>query len=135
MRPAHRLTARADFDRVHRSGRRVSAPEFVLYHSSREAPGLPESRPESGPRLGFAVGRRIGGAVARNRLRRRLREAVRPLIPRLVASDIVIVARPQAAGRGVADLRVALAEAAMRAGLMTDRDRPGGRIDTGSTST
>lgn len=118
MRPAHRLRSGADVERVHRSGGRVSAPQFVLYHSPREAPGLPEGSPQLVPRVGLTVGRRIGGAVVRNRVRRVLREAVRPLLPRLAACDIVIVARPEAVGTGVQDLEAALEDAAARAGLL-----------------
>ena len=109
MRREHRLRSPRDFERV-RDGGRVARPEFVLYHFAREAPEQ--------PRVGFAVGRRIGGAVVRNRTRRRLREAIRPLIPRLVACDIVVVARPPALGAGTAELRSALADAATRAGLL-----------------
>jgi ribonuclease P protein component len=115
VRPSDRLTARADFERVRRSGARVSSPEFVLYHFAREAPEFGES----GPRIGFSVSRRIGGAVVRNRVRRMLREAIRPLIPRLVACDVVVVARPGAVGAGVVDLGSALEDAATRAGLLT----------------
>ena len=92
----------------------MTAPEFVLYHFAREAPEV--------PRIGFAVSRRVGGSVVRNRARRVLREAVRPLIPRLVACDIVVVVRPPLVGAGVADLERSLADAASRAGLLpTDR--------------
>jgi ribonuclease P protein component len=88
----------------------VARPEFVLYHFAREAPEV--------PRVGFAVGRRIGGAVVRNRTRRRLREAIRPLIPRLAACDIVIVARSPALQAGVRELETAIADAVARAGLL-----------------
>lgn len=107
---------------MRRSGRRASAPEFVLYHFAREAPELSDA----GPRVGLAVGRRIGGAVVRNRVRRMLREAIRPLIPRLAACDIVIVARSPAVSAGVGDLETALADAAARAGLL--------QTDTGQTT-
>ena len=114
MRREHRLRARSDFRRVTQQGGRLTTPEFVLYHFAREAPEV--------PRIGFAVSRRVGGSVVRNRARRVLREAVRPLIPRLVACDIVVVARPPVVGAGVADLGRLLAEAASRAGLLlTDR--------------
>jgi ribonuclease P protein component len=98
----------------------VSAPEFVLYHFAREAP---EHSQGPGPRVGFTVSRRIGGAVIRNRVRRLLREAIRPLIPRLAACDIVIVARPPACSAGVGDLETALRDAASRAGLLSEKGR------------
>jgi ribonuclease P protein component len=90
----------------------VTTPEFVLYHFAREAPEL--------PRVGFAVGTRIGGAVVRNRVKRRLREAVRPLVPRLVACDILVVARPAVVAVAVADLERALGDAAARAGVLRE---------------
>ena len=106
----NRLRTHRDFERATKAGARVSRPEFVLYHAAGE--GSPV------PRIGFAVGKRIGGAVVRNRVRRRLREAVRPLIGRLAACDVVIVARPAAVGAGVEDLGRAIAQAASGAGLL-----------------
>lgn len=112
MRKQNRLRTRADFDRARGDGDRVTTQDFVLYHFAREARQF--------PRVGFAVGRRIGGAVVRNRTRRRLREAIRPLIPRLVACDVVVVARASASNAEVADLERALHDAAARAGLLTE---------------
>jgi ribonuclease P protein component len=109
VRREHRLRRPRDFERA-KTGGRVVWPEFVLYHFAREAP--------EEPRVGFAVGRRIGGAVIRNRTRRRLREAIRPLIPRLVACDIVVVARPPAVQAGTEELQATLTDAAARAGLL-----------------
>ena len=88
----------------------MTRPELVLYHFAREA--------SDRPRVGLRVSRRIGGAVVRNRVRRLLREALRPLLPRLAACDIVVVARPAILGVGVGDLERALADAAERAGLV-----------------
>jgi ribonuclease P protein component len=98
----------------------VPTPEFVLYHFAREA--------SEAPRIGFSVSRRVGGAVVRNRARRVLREAVRPLIPRLVACDIVVVARAPVVGAGVADLERSLADAAARAGLLRTDHKEGTSI-------
>lgn len=95
----------------------MAADEFVLYHFAREAPSV--------PRVGFAVGRRIGGAVTRNRIRRRLREAIRPLIPRFVACDVVVVARPAAVDAQVRDLEETLTDAAARAGLLRTQAQMG----------
>jgi RNase P protein component len=47
-----------------------------------------------------------------------MREAVRAVVPRLVASDIVIVARPPAVTSGADALEAAIVEAAARAGLL-----------------
>lgn len=110
MRRANRLRSQLDFDRVISGGRGVTRPELVLYHAAGGASGR--------PRIGFAVSRRVGGAVVRNRTKRLLREAVRPLIPRLVACDIVVVARPAVVEAGVRDLADALSDAAARARLL-----------------
>lgn len=110
MRRADRLRARTDFRRVLSAGRHVTRPEFLLYHAPRDAPGR--------PRVGLTVPRSVGSAVVRNRTKRLLREAVRPLIPRLVACDIVVAARPAVVGAGVRDLEEALTDAAARAGLL-----------------
>lgn len=110
MRRDNRLRSRSGFRATLRDGERVTRPEFVLYHFAREA--------SEQPRVGLRVSRRIGSAVVRNRVRRLLREALRPLIPRLVACDVVVAARPAVLGIGVADLGRALDEAAARAGLL-----------------
>jgi len=109
---ANRLSSRLEIGAVIESGGRVTRPEFVLYHRSREA--------ASAPRIAFAIGRRIGSAVVRNRTRRVLREGIRSLVPRLVPCDVVVVARPPAVGSGVRDLTDALAQAFARAGLLTN---------------
>jgi ribonuclease P protein component len=81
----HRLTRKAEFDRVFRTGRRLDGSLFVLL-------AAPNGRPQD--RLGVTVGRGVGRAVARNRARRLVREGFR----RLPASarpchDLVVVAK------------------------------------------
>jgi ribonuclease P protein component len=110
MKRATRLKRSVDFHHVMSSGRRLAAPAFVLHHAPRADPGP--------PRVGFSVGRRVGNAVTRNRVRRRLREAVRPLLPRLVACDVVVSARPEIVQAGVRELESSLSDAASRAGLI-----------------
>jgi len=102
---------------VRKQGRRVTRPEFVLYHAPRDASGP--------PRVGLAVPRRVGSAVVRNRTKRKLREALRPLIPRLQSCDIVVAVRPPAASAGVGELEAALGEAVARAGLLRTDPDPG----------
>lgn len=114
MRREHRLRSKSDFRRVTQQGRRLTTPEFVLYHFAREAAET--------PRIGLRVSRRVGGAVVRNRVKRVLREALRPHISRLRPSDIVIVARPAVVGAEIGDLERKLGEAAARAGLFPQQN-------------
>ena len=82
-----RLQKRAEFDRVYRSGRRVSQPDFFVIYLRDET--------LAGVRVGFTVGRVLGGAVERNRLRRRLREAVRLSLPSAALAGIDMVIQPR----------------------------------------
>ena len=84
------------------------------YLPERPAPAAGGSVPDpaSGPaapagaRAGFVVGKAVGNSVVRHRVTRRLRAAVRAELHRLPPSaDLVVRARPEAAGAGSADLR------------------------------
>jgi ribonuclease P protein component len=112
-----RLRRRSDFRRVLRSGRRVTVPEFVLYHAPRSDSGP--------PRVGFAVPRRVGKAVVRNRIRRLLRVAAGRVAPRLVSCDVVVAVRPGIAALGLEELEAGLGEAVARAGLIRTGPRTG----------
>ena len=54
-------------------------------------------------RYGFSVSNRVGGAVVRNRIKRRLREIVRQMNLKS-GWDLVIIARPAAAGKEFKEL-------------------------------
>jgi len=78
--------------------------------------------------VGIVVSGKVGKAVVRNRVRRRLREALRALLASGVRKeacragaasfDMVIIARPTAAGVGFWELRASLERALERAGLL-----------------
>ncbi len=62
--------------------------------------------PAAGPRAGFVVGRSVGNSVCRHQVTRRLRHLVRDELHRLPAgADLVVRARPEAAGADIAQLR------------------------------
>jgi ribonuclease P protein component len=112
VRRRHRLTSRADFERVSTAGRRISCPQLVLTYATGMA---------GTPRIGFSIGRRLGAAVVRNRLRRRLREAIRPLLDDLPAADLVIAPRSSALSATSAELRETLRGMLTDAGLLGDQ--------------
>jgi ribonuclease P protein component len=96
FRPRQRLRTRAEFDRVFRRGVRLDGRWFSLIAAAN---GGEEDR------LGLAVSRRVGGAVVRNRARRLLREAFRHLARgERPAVDIVVLAKPELASRGLVEI-------------------------------
>lgn len=96
MLPApHRLRHSRDFRRVLRRGR-TRAARTVVVHAA----------PADGVcRVGFVVGRDVGTAVRRNRVKRRLRHLVAADLAAIAGTDLVVRARPAAAGADYAELR------------------------------
>ncbi|MCW2510727.1 MAG: rnpA [Modestobacter sp.] len=90
-----------------RSGRRAGRPTLVLHY----LPERPVVRsggpldPPTGPRAGFVVGKSVGNSVCRHRVTRQLRHLVAAQLHRLPpTADLVVRARPEAAGAGSAVL-------------------------------
>ena len=111
MAPAStRLTRRAEFLRVAKSGRKAAVHGLVLQ-------ALP--RTDGGPaRLGFTVTKKVGNAVIRNRTRRRLREAARILLREtsIQGVDLVLIGRDNTRSRLFADLMHDLSRALQKVG-------------------
>jgi ribonuclease P protein component len=103
LRKHERLTARADFTRCYRHGRRLRTSYFTVYAYQRGG---------CVTRLGLAVGKAVGIAVVRNRVKRRLRELFRrqkALVPG--GYDLFVRAVPAGASVSHAALEAAWAEA------------------------
>lgn len=67
-------------------------------------------------RVGFTVGKRVGGSVVRNRVRRRLRHLLATRLHTVPGGcDVVVSARPAAAGASAQVLRHSLEESLDRA--------------------
>jgi ribonuclease P protein component len=103
LRRHERLTARADYTRCYRHGRRLRTSYFTVY-AYRQG--------EYVTRLGLAVGKAVGIAVVRNRVKRRLRELFRrrkALVPR--GYDLFVRAVPASAPASYTALEAAWCEA------------------------
>jgi ribonuclease P protein component len=95
----HRIRDGAAFRRAVGSGRRAGTAALVV-HLAQDG-----SRADDPPRVGLVVSRAVGGAVVRNRVKRRLRHVIARHLRDLPAgSELVIRARPAAAGRTSAEL-------------------------------
>lgn len=103
-----RITDRATFEALRRSGRRARCgPVSVVYlHDDGDR-----------ARVGYAVGRRTGGAVERNRLRRRLRAVVRDIETDegLRPGAYLVAPGPETSGLAYKELIRTLREAMRRA--------------------
>jgi ribonuclease P protein component len=84
-----------DFQRAQRAGRRVHSEHLVVVYLRQ---------PGAAARFGLAVSKKVGNSVVRNRVKRWLREAVRRQRTDVSAVDVVLIARPSAAGAGYAVL-------------------------------
>ncbi|MFW6091500.1 MAG: ribonuclease P protein component [Actinomycetota bacterium] len=122
MLPAeYRMRRAQDFQRTVRHGYRGAGPLMVV-HVAREAGA------GSTVKVGFVVSKAVGGAVARNRVRRRLRHLMRERLARLPGGiEVVIRARPDAAGARYETLATELDDALDRA-----LDRTLARVPDGS---
>lgn len=103
-----------EFRRLYSKGSSAAAACLVVYarKSRRDTNGL-----------GITVSTKVGKAVVRNKIRRRIRE-----IYRLSEADIlrgtqlVVVARPRAAGASYAELRANFLKACGKLGILKGED-------------
>jgi ribonuclease P protein component len=108
MTTVHSLRRARDFERVYRSGRRVTRDGLTII----AAPGPPGEA----SRVGLAVPARVGNAVVRNRVRRRLRAAARACVP-AAGCDVVVRAAPGLVGRNFQEVTKDMGAALAAAGV------------------
>ncbi len=108
MRGENFLTKPAQYTSVYRQGS-SRASDLVIMRM------LPNRLAFS--RYGISVSHRVGKAVVRNQIKRRLREIMR-LTPLQPGRDIVLIARPKAAGVEYARLEKSVKGLLSQAGLL-----------------
>lgn len=104
-----------EFRRLYSKGSSAASPCLVVYarKSKRDKNGL-----------GITVSTKVGKAVVRNRIRRRIREIYRLSEADIVrGTQLVVVARPRAAGASYAELRSGFIRACEKLGILEEGDR------------
>ena len=108
-----RLTDSPEFERVYRQGTAYRGKLFSVHAFPNE---------HGTARLGLSVSRKVGTAVTRNAVRRRLREVFRSCIADVPGDlDLVVSARPAAAGAAFEELRMEFCKALGRFGGLARR--------------
>ena len=110
MAAVEMLRSVADFQHIQSQSRSRAHPLLLMRYRRN---GLDRTR------YGISTGRKVGSAVVRNGIRRRLRTILRALGADVQPGyDILLVARPLAAGVKQSDLEVALRQLLRSAALL-----------------
>ena len=100
MEYSESLKKNRDFQQVYRKGTSAASRQFVMYVLKN---GTPVNR------LGITVSKKVGNSVVRHRVKRLVKEGYRLQETAYTQGfDIVVVARPSAAGCSFADAESAL---------------------------
>ena len=104
-----RLTDSSEFEKVYRQGTAYRGRLFSVHAFRNELGTL---------RLGLSVSKKVGNAVVRNTVRRRLREVFRASSDEAADGlDLVVSARPAAAGANFGMLREEFVRALRKLGV------------------
>jgi len=104
MRPFASLRRRADFSRVRARGRRITAPDLILYRAEPAAM-------DRVPLVGISVSKAVGNAVARNTIRRRVAAILDGALESRIPMRLLVVARPSAKAASFETLRLQIGRA------------------------
>lgn len=112
MAAVEMLRSAADFQQIQSQSRSRAHPLLLLRYRRN---GLDRTR------YGISTGRKVGSAVVRNGIRRRLRTILRAWATDVQPGyDVLLVARPAAAGVKQRDLESALLQLLRSAALIAD---------------
>ena len=104
---AMRVRRRSEYLAIQGGGRRFTGDHYMMF--ARRGAG------DASARVGVTVSRKVGNAVLRNKVKRWVRESCRRMRGELpVGVDLVVVARPSAAGAGYGPTASELANLARR---------------------
>ena len=111
MRKSYRVKSEQEFQRVFDAHQSVANHKFIIYTLAK--PGQKHFR------VGISVGKKIGKAVDRVWVKRRIRQTLLEEKPFLKPDvDFLVIARPQAAGLSMADIKKNLVHALHLAHLL-----------------
>ncbi len=110
--PQRRLRRSNDFSRIERQGVRVHGALVTLVARAAGRAG----------RVGFTVSKKVGNAVVRNFVKRRLRDIARRHKNAWQGRDLIVIARPEAAGKDLQALEIDVLAALVK----LDASRPKG---------
>ncbi len=103
-----RLRKRREYLALQSAGRRRRSPHFTVITRAKQSPPS---------RLGITTSRKVGHAPARNRVRRLVREFFRKRRAGLIPpQDVLVIARPGAAGIAYAEVERELTQALLPSG-------------------
>ena len=112
------LRSAADFRHVQSHSRSRAHPLLLVRYRRNELDRT---------RYGISTSRKVGSAVIRNGVRRRLRTVLRELDPLMTRGwDVLIIARPAAAGASQSELGAVLGSLLAGAGLIGRASATGG---------
>jgi ribonuclease P protein component len=114
MRKSYRIKKELEFQKVFETRNSFANKKFVVYVMDK--PEQPHFR------VGISVGKKIGNAVMRNYTKRRIRQSIlefKPLLRQDV--DFLVIARPQASGLPMNEVKQQLEHVFKLAGLFASK--------------